>query len=308
MTELKGAFTALVTPMKENGDIDFDGFRRLVQFQIENGIDGLVPIGTTGETPTLEESEEDRLLDIVMKEAGGRVPVIAGSGSNSTKHAVLYTRRAKDFGADAALVVTPYYNKPNDEGLLRHFEAVAEVGIPVIVYNIASRTGRNIPVPMMERLAKMPNIAGVKEASGDINQMADVINSLKRTHGSNFTVLSGDDALTLPLLALGGDGVISVISNLVPARVTALVKAGLDGDFETARGIHYELLPLVKAAFIETNPVPIKRALEFAGLPAGPSRLPLGRISEENEKIMRETLKALGIKAFPKLQFLGKLP
>ncbi|MDR2795736.1 MAG: 4-hydroxy-tetrahydrodipicolinate synthase [Spirochaetaceae bacterium] len=295
MTTFKGAFTALITPMKGNGDIDFDGFRRLVQFQLENGIDGLVPIGTTGETPTLEECEEERLLEIVMKEAGGRVPVIAGSGSNSTKHAVLYTKRAKDLGADAALVVTPYYNKPNDEGLLRHFEAVAAVGIPVIVYNIASRTGRNIPAPLMERLAEIPNIAGVKEASGDINQMADVINSVKRRGGGAFAVLSGDDALTLPLLALGGDGVISVISNLVPARVAALVKAGLAGDFETARVIHYELLRFTKAAFAETNPVPIKRAMEFAGLPAGPARLPLGRISEANEKIVREAVKALGI-------------
>ena len=295
MKALKGAFTALITPMKDNGDIDFDGWRRLIQFQLENGIDGLVPIGTTGETPTLDEAEEERLLEIVMKEAGGRVPVIAGAGSNSTKHAVLYTKRAKDFGADAALVVTPYYNKPNDEGLLRHFEAVAAVGIPVIVYNIASRTGRNIPTPVMEQLAKMPNIAGVKEASGDINQMADVINTIKRPRNGAFTVLSGDDALTLPLLALGGDGVISVISNLVPARVAALVKAGLAGDFETARNIHYELLPLVKAAFIETNPVPIKRALLFAGLPAGPTRLPLGRMSALNEKTLLGTVKALGI-------------
>ncbi|MDR0685337.1 MAG: 4-hydroxy-tetrahydrodipicolinate synthase [Spirochaetaceae bacterium] len=295
MKALTGAFTALITPMKDNGDIDFDGWRRLVQFQLENGIDGLVPIGTTGETPTLDEAEEERLLEIVMKEAGGRVPVIAGAGSNSTKHAVLYTKRAKDFGADAALVVTPYYNKPNDEGLLRHFEAVAAVGIPVIVYNIASRTGRNIPTPVMEQLAKMPNIAGVKEASGDVNQMADVINTIKRPKNGAFTVLSGDDALTLPLLALGGDGVISVISNLVPARVAALVKAGLAGDFETARNIHYELLPLVKAAFIETNPVPIKRALLFAGLPAGPTRLPLGRMSALNEKTLLGTVKALGI-------------
>ncbi|MDR2344071.1 MAG: 4-hydroxy-tetrahydrodipicolinate synthase [Spirochaetaceae bacterium] len=294
MTALKGAFTALVTPMKENGDVDFDGFRRLVRFQLENGIDGLVPVGTTGETPTLEEWEEERLLELVMKEAAGRVPVIAGSGSNSTKHAVLYTKRAKDFGADAALVVTPYYNKPNDDGLLRHFEAVAGVGIPVIVYNIASRTGRNIPAPLMERLAGIPNIAGVKEASGDINQMADLINMVKRPRQGAFTVLSGDDALTLPLLALGGDGVISVISNLVPSRVAALVKAGLDGDFETARRIHYELLPFTKTAFIETNPVPIKRALDFAGLPAGPVRLPLGSISAVNEKLVNAAVKALG--------------
>jgi 4-hydroxy-tetrahydrodipicolinate synthase len=294
MTLFKGAFTALATPMKESGGIDFDGFRRLVRFQLENGIDGLVPIGTTGETPTLEEDEEERLLKIVVEESAGRKPVIAGAGSNSTKHAVLYTKRAKDLGADAALVVTPYYNKPNDDGLIRHFEAVAAVGLPVIIYNIASRTGRNIPTPLMETLSKIPNIAGVKEASGDVNQMGDVINAIKRPHGG-FTVLSGDDALTLPLLALGGDGVISVISNLVPAKVAALVRAGLAGDMETARSLHYELLPFIKAAFIETNPVPIKRALEFAGLPGGPARLPLGRLSDASEKIVRESVKRLGL-------------
>jgi 4-hydroxy-tetrahydrodipicolinate synthase len=297
MTLFKGAFTALVTPMKANGEIDFDGFRTLVRFQLENGIDGLVPIGTTGETPTLEEDEEQRLIKIAVEEAAGRVPVMAGAGSNSTKHAVMYTKRAKDLGADAALVVTPYYNKPNDDGLLRHFEAVAAVGLPVIIYNIASRTGRNIPTPLMETLSRIPAIAGVKEASGDVNQMGDVINRIKRPRGDGFTVLSGDDALTLPLLALGGDGVISVISNLVPAKVTALVKAGLAGDMETARSIHYELLPLVKAAFIETNPVPIKRALELAGLPGGPTRLPLGRLSDANEKILYSEIKRLELLA-----------
>jgi 4-hydroxy-tetrahydrodipicolinate synthase len=294
MTLFKGAYTALVTPMKADGEIDYDGFRALVRFQLENGIDGLVPIGTTGETPTLEEAEEERLIKIAVEEAAGRIPVIAGAGSNSTKHAVLYTKRAKDLGADAALVVTPYYNKPNDYGLIRHFEAVAAVGLPVIIYNIASRTGRNIPTPLMEALARIPNIAGVKEASGDVNQMGDVINRIKRPRGG-FTVLSGDDALTLPLLALGGDGVISVISNLVPAKVAALVKAGLAGDMKTAQDIHYELLPFVKAAFIETNPVPIKRALELAGLPGGPVRLPLGLLSDASEKILREAVSGLKI-------------
>jgi 4-hydroxy-tetrahydrodipicolinate synthase len=294
MKPWRGAYTALVTPMTENGGVDYEGFRRLVRYQIDGGIDGLVPIGTTGETPTLEESEEEALISIAVEEAKGRVPVIAGAGSNSTKHAVLYTERARRLGADAALVVTPYYNKPNDSGLIRHFEEVASVGLPVIVYNIASRTGRNIPAPLMERLSKIPNIAGVKEASGDINQMGDVLNMIKTPSGGAFTVLSGDDALTLPLLALGGDGVISVISNLVPGRVAALVRAGLEGDFETARRIHYELLPLTKAAFIETNPVPIKRALALAGLPSGPARSPLGPLSPASEQTLREAVRALG--------------
>ncbi|MDR1319018.1 MAG: 4-hydroxy-tetrahydrodipicolinate synthase [Treponema sp.] len=300
MLQLRGAFTALITPMKESGDVDYEGFRRLVSFQIEEGIDGLVPLGTTGEAPTLDEDEEDKLIEIVMKEAKGKVPVIIGTGSNSTKHMVLYTERAKKMGADAALVVTPYYNKPNDSGLIRHFEAAAAVGIPIVVYNIASRTGRNIPTPLMEKIAAIPGIAGVKEASGDINQMGDVISAIaipRRGTDKPFRVLSGDDAFTLPLSALGGDGVISVISNLVPRMVADLTRACLSGNFEAARELHYRLLPLVKAAFIETNPAPIKAAMNRAGLPAGPARLPLGPVSEASEALLRKTLEELGIKS-----------
>jgi 4-hydroxy-tetrahydrodipicolinate synthase len=290
MLRLKGAFTALITPMKDNGDVDYEGLRRLVEFQINAGIDGLVPLGTSGENPTLDEEEEEELIAIVVKLAQGRVPVLIGTGSNSTRHTVKYTQRAKEMGADAALVVTPYYNKPNDDGLLRHFEAAAEAGLPIVVYNIGSRTGRNINAPLMQKLSLIPGIIGVKEASGDINQMADVIAQI-RGAGREFTVLSGDDALTVPLLALGGDGVISVISNLVPAKVSAMVKAGLVGDFVEARRLHYELLPLVKAAFVETNPIPIKAAMGMAGLPAGPTRLPLGPLSLENERLLRAVLK-----------------
>jgi 4-hydroxy-tetrahydrodipicolinate synthase len=298
MIQLKGAFTALITPMKENGDVDYDGFRRLVAFQLEEGIDGLVPLGTTGETPTLDDDEEEKLIRIVCDEVKGRVPVIIGTGSNSTKHMAGYTKRAKDLGADAALVVTPYYNKPNDEGLIRHFEAAASVGIPVIIYNIASRTGRNISAPLIERLSRIPGIIGVKEASGDLNQMGDIIRNVKlpaQAAGRDFTVLSGDDGLTLPLIALGGDGCISVISNLVPAKVAALAQACLAGDFETGRRLHYELLPLIKAMFIETNPIPIKAALGFAGLPAGPVRLPLGPLSAANEGAIRAAMTGLGV-------------
>jgi 4-hydroxy-tetrahydrodipicolinate synthase len=299
MKALSGAFTALVTPMKENGDVDYDGFRRLINFQLEQGIDGLVPLGTTGETPTLEEDEEEKLLRIVIDEVKGAVPVIAGTGSNDTKHMAAYTRRAKDLGADAALVVTPYYNKPNDDGLYRHFEAAAAVGIPVVVYNIASRTGRNIPTPLMEKIAAISGIAGVKEASGDLSQMGDVLQgiALPRRGGANpFYVVSGDDAFTLPLISLGGNGVISVISNLVPARVKALTKACLSGDFEEGRKIHFELLPLIKAAFIETNPIPIKAAMSWAGLPAGPARLPLGKLDGKNEAPLKAAMQKLGIK------------
>ena len=294
-----GAFTALVTPMNENGDVDFDGFRRLVNFQLEQGIDGLVPLGTTGETPTLDEDEEEKLIRIVMDKVKGKVPVIIGAGSNSTKHMVFYVKRAKDMGADAALVVTPYYNKPNDDGLLKHFSAAAAVGIPIVVYNIASRTGRNIPTPLMQKIAAIPGIAGVKEASGDLGQMGEVLDTIafpRRGTANPFAVLSGDDAFTLPLAALGGDGVVSVISNLVPARVKALTKACLAGDFKEARKIHFELLPLVKAAFIETNPVPIKQAMTWAGLPAGPARLPLGKLDSKNEAPLKAAMAKLGIK------------
>jgi 4-hydroxy-tetrahydrodipicolinate synthase len=296
MLTLKGAFTALITPMKKNGAIDYDGWRRLIEFQLEQGIDGLVPIGTSGETPTLDEAEEDELIKIIVKVVNGKVPVIVGSGSNTTRHAVQYTKRAKDLGADAALVVTPYYNKPNDDGLLRHFEAVANVGIPVVVYNIAGRTGRNIPTPLMVRLATIPGIVGVKEASGDINQMGEVLRAITRNGNPDFAVISGDDGLTLPLLALGGTGVISVISNLMPKKVCALVKAGLAGDFEAARRIHFELLPFIHTAFVETNPVPIKRALTIAGLPGGPTRLPLGNLSPENERLVQAAVDKYGLR------------
>jgi 4-hydroxy-tetrahydrodipicolinate synthase len=298
MKEFKGAFTAITTPMKENGDVDYDGFKRLINFEMEGGIDGLVPLGTTGETPTLEDGEEEKLIRVAIDEVKGKIPLIIGAGSNDTKHMVTYVQRAKDMGGDAALVVTPYYNKPNDDGLVRHFQAAAAVGIPIIVYNIASRTGRNIPTPLMEKIAAIPGIAGVKEASGDLGQMGEVLQNIAapRRGGANpFSVLSGDDAFTLPLIALGGDGIISVISNLVPARVKALTKLCLEWNFEEGRKIHYELIPLIKAAFIETNPIPIKTMMNLTGLPAGPVRLPLGRLESKNEAPLRAAMQQLGI-------------
>jgi 4-hydroxy-tetrahydrodipicolinate synthase len=282
--------------MRENGEVDYDGWRELIRFQLQEGIDGILPLGTTGETPTLEEDEEEKLLKIAVEEVNGRIPIIAGAGSNCTKYAVKYAKRARDLGADAALVVTPYYNKPNESGILRHFETVAvEGGIPVILYNIASRTGRNIPPALMRELSQIPGIIGVKEASGDLAQIGDIIRDTaerRKAEGGTFTVLSGDDALTLPILALGGDGVISVVSNLIPGPVAALVRAGLGGDFAEARRLHYELLPLFKAAFIETNPVPIKAAMTRSGLPGGPVRLPLGPLAPENEKHLYTVLAA----------------
>ncbi|MDR2072889.1 MAG: 4-hydroxy-tetrahydrodipicolinate synthase [Spirochaetaceae bacterium] len=291
--EFKGAYTALITPMKDDGTVDYDGFRRLIAFQIEEGINGLVPLGTTGETPTLDDDEEENLIKIAVEETAGRVPLIIGAGSNSTRHMEGYVKRAQDLGADAVLVVSPYYNKPNDSGMIRHFEIAAAAGLPVIIYNIASRTGRNIPVSLMEKLACIPGIVGVKESSGDIIQMMEIIEriALPRKGSANpFWVLSGDDNFTLPLLALGGDGLVSVISNLIPGKIAALVKACLNGGFAEARRLHYELLPLMRHAFIETNPVPVKAAMNWAALPSGPVRLPLGPLSAANEKVLRQTI------------------
>ena len=298
MTKFRGAYTALVTPMKESGEVDYDGFRRLVEFQISKGIDGIVPLGTTGENPTLDENEEDEIIEIAVKLAAGKVKVIVGAGSNDTRNMIKFTERALRLGADAALVVTPYYNKPNDDGLLRHFEAASKVGIPVIVYNIASRTGRNIPASLMKEIAKLDNIAGVKESSGDIGQMCDIIKEIaipRKDTPERFWVLSGDDAFTLPLISIGGHGVISVISNLLPAKVKAMTRAALEGNFREAREYHYELLPFIKAAFIETNPIPIKQALSWAGLPAGPARLPLGKLSPSSEAFLKKTMIDMGI-------------
>lgn len=294
MKTLRGAFTALITPMNADESVDYEGFRKLVRFQLESGISGLVPLGTTGETPTLDEDEEDKLIDIVMAEAKGKVPVILGAGSNCTRDAVKYVKRAKQKGADYALVVTPYYNKPTDEGVYRHFAACAEVGIPIIVYNIAGRTGKNITTSLLARIAELPNIAGVKEASGDINQMMDVIATIKAKK-PDFVVFSGDDGLTLPLLALGGDGVISVVSNAAPKQVTAMTMAALNGDYAKAREMHYKLMPAFKAAFIETNPVPIKAVMNMMKIPAGTLRLPLVSLQKENEAKLRAAFQAAGI-------------
>ena len=301
MIRLRGAFTAMITPMKEDGSIDYDGYRKLLRFQMEEGIDGLVPLGTTGETPTLDEDEEQRIIDVVMeevrafeKEKSVKVPVVLGAGSNNTRDAVRYTERAKKAGADAALVVTPYYNKPSSEGIFRHFEAVSRVGIPILVYNIAGRTGKNIDTPTLSRIADLPNIAGVKEASGSISQMTDVIATIKSKH-PDFAVLSGDDAMTLPLLASGGDGVVSVVSNAAPAPVTEMVRAALSGDYEAARKIHYRLLPFFKAAFVDGNPTSIKYAMRVKGLPSGSVRLPLVDVHDEAKKIIEEALSACGL-------------
>lgn len=286
----EGVYTALVTPFASDGSIDWKALRRLVDFQIDGGVSGLVPVGTTGESPTLDGDECREVIRVVVEQARGRVPVIAGAGSNCTAEAIHYARDAKEVGAQATLQVTPYYNKPTPDGLLQHFRAVADaVDLPLVVYNIAGRTGRNIDNPVMLELAKHPRIRAVKEASGDINQAMDLI----AAKPADFAVLSGDDNLVYPLMALGGTGVISVASNLAPERMSAFVRSMLAGDFAAARRMHYELLPLFRAIFIETNPIPIKAALALKGLIAERYRLPMCPLAPKNREWLSAVLKDL---------------
>ena len=301
MIKLSGAMTALVTPMHEDESVDYEGFRTLVKQQLEGGIDGILPLGTTAETPTLTEDEEDEIIKIAFEEVrafekanGKKINIILGAGSNCTRDAVRYCERAKKAGADAALVVTPYYNKPSNEGIFRHFEAVSKVGIPIVVYNIQGRTGKNIDTPTMARIADLPNIIAVKEASGNINQMMEVIATVKSKH-PDFAVISGDDGLTLPLIAAGGDGVFSVVSNLIPGLVTEMTHAALDGDLKKARELHYRLLPFFKAAFVDGNPTSIKYAMSVKGMMKSCVRLPLVEVTDSAKKVIESALKECNI-------------
>ncbi|MBN2423027.1 4-hydroxy-tetrahydrodipicolinate synthase [Candidatus Woesearchaeota archaeon] len=292
--EIKGTYTALITPFK-NGELDLEGLRQNIRHQIKEGISGILPLGTTGETPTLSRKEQDEIIKASVEEAHGKVPVMVGTGSNCTHHTIENTKRAKELGADIVLVVTPYYNKPTQEGIFRHFKAVVNaVDIPLVVYNIQGRTGKNIETSTLIRIAQLRNIIGVKEASGNINQMGDVIQQISSKHKS-FNVMSGDDSLTLPLIALGGKGVVSVVSNLLPGKVSAMVNAGLEGDFERARELHYELLPLFKGAFIETNPIPIKEAMNMCGMAAGDYRMPMCEMLPENKEKLKKILEEMGL-------------
>ncbi len=288
----KGAYTALVTPFRKDGCLDENALRKIVDAQIAGGIDGLVPCGTTGESPTITIEEQERIFRIVVSQAKGRCKVIAGAGANSTEEAIALTQHAKDTGCDAALHVSPYYNKPTQEGLFRHFEAIAgAVDIPILLYNIKGRTGVNIETETLVRLSSIRSIVGVKEASGDISQIMNVISALP----SDFTVLSGDDNLTFPIMALGGHGVISVASNLIPKEIAQLVHALLRKDVESARKIHYRLLPLFRDIFIETNPIPIKAAMAMAGMIEESYRLPLCEMRPDNRKRLKATLSRLSI-------------
>ncbi len=285
--QFKGCITAMVTPLNQDGSVDYEGLVKNTNFQIESGVSGLVPLGTTGESPTMHDEEREKIIKTVVDTANGRVPVIVGTGTNSTEKTIKYTKQAKQLGADAVLIVSPYYNKPTQEGLYQHFIAAATAGdMPIIVYNIQSRTGVNIETATLKRMAEHKNIVAVKEASGNISQMMDVLNELP----AEFTVLSGDDNMTFPLMCLGGKGVISVVSNLLPEKLSEMTRYALEGDYESARQIHFELLPIFKTAFIETNPIPIKAAMNMTGLPAGQCRLPLCRMMPPNEEKLRKVV------------------
>ena len=286
-----GAFTAIVTPFK-GGQVDEKAFKGLIRFGLDGGVSGFVPCGTTGESPTLSHEEHNRVVEMTVKEVAGQVKIIAGTGSNSTEEAISLTKHAKKVGVDAALLVSPYYNKPTQEGLYRHFKAIAEaVDIPLVLYNIQGRTGVNIENSTMEKLSRLPNIVGVKEASGSILQMSEVI----RLCGPDFDVLSGDDQMTFPLMALGGKGVISVVTNIIPDKMSALVRHMLAGEIDKARAIHFEIFELCQAMFVETNPIPIKAALGLMGKIEPEFRLPLCPPASASLEKIRNVLSKLNL-------------
>jgi 4-hydroxy-tetrahydrodipicolinate synthase len=287
----KGSFVAVVTPFK-NGTFDEKTYAALIEWHIAQGTHGIVPCGTTGEASTLDYEEHYRVIEVAVKAANRRIPVLAGTGANSTDEAIEITKKAKELGADGALLVTPYYNKPTQEGLYRHYKAVAEaVDIPMVLYNVPGRTAVNLLPPTIARLTEFPHIVGVKEATGDMKQVSELI----RLCGGRLSILSGDDFTTLPLLALGGQGVISVVANVAPKDTAEMCNAWHRGDIAEARRLHYLLEPLNYAMFIETNPIPAKTALALMGKIEEEFRLPLCEMSEANKAKLKGVLQAAGL-------------
>jgi 4-hydroxy-tetrahydrodipicolinate synthase len=290
--ELKGVFTALVTPFRD-GKIDEKALKKLINFQIAGGVDGIVPCGTTGEAPTLSYEEHERVIELAVKYAGGKVPIIAGTGSNCTDEAIELTKKAKKMGADACLLTTPYYNKPTQEGMVSHFAAIArETGLPVVLYNIPGRTGVNMTPETIARLAKVKNIIAIKEAAGSVTQVSEIY---RLTQGK-FTILSGDDGLFLPMMSVGAVGVISVFSNILPKELKALYKAFMvEKNIAKAIKLHTKYMPLFQNLFIETNPIPIKEAMYRMGMIAREYRLPLCPISDKNGEFLAGIMKEFGL-------------
>ena len=292
MIDLTGCGTALVTPFKSSGEPDLEVYSKFVQWQIDSGINFLVPVGTTGESVTLKEEEYSDVIRTCVETASGAVPVLAGAGTNNTAYAVHLAQKAEQLGADALLAVTPYYNKPTQEGLLLHFGEIARsIGIPVIVYNVPGRTVTNITVETTLKLAKMDNIVGTKEASGDLVQIMRIL----QEKPSDFLVLSGDDSMTLPMVTMGAEGLISVASNVIPAEMARIVDLGRKGDLEEARKLHYRYLNLMELNFVETSPIPVKYALSRMGKLEEVYRLPLCPMKEEHKRTMDQELETLSL-------------
>ena len=284
-----GSIVAMVTPFKD-GEVDYDKLEELVQYHIDNGTNAIIPCGTTGESPTLTHREHGEVIGKVIEAAAGRIPVIAGTGSNNTSEAVSMTRHAKETGADGSLIITPYYNKPTQQGIYEHYKAILEeVNIPIIVYNVPSRTGVSISAETVARLAEFDNIVAIKEATGDIDQASQILNLC------DITVLSGDDSLTLPIMSIGGKGVVSVLANILPREVSELTSSFLKGEIENAQLLHNSLFPICKAMFIETNPIPVKTAMKLLGRLNGEMRLPLCDMSDEHKRQLKVALEKYGL-------------
>jgi 4-hydroxy-tetrahydrodipicolinate synthase len=284
-----GALSAIVTPFRD-GEVDERALRDHIEWQIQSGIDGIVPCGSTGESATLTHTEHDRVIKITIEQTRRRVPVVAGTGSNATAEAIRLTTAAREMGADGALLLSPYYNKPTQEGIFRHFKMIASAAdLPIIVYNIPGRTASNIAPETFARLCEIRNIIGVKEASGSMDQVSDI----RRLCGDRLTILSGDDGLTVPIMALGGKGVIATTSNVMPREMHDLAAAGLAGDFARAREIHYKIMPVMRNLFTETNPIPLKQALAFMGRCANELRMPLCPMSALAAEKLKAAMKEL---------------
>ena len=292
MLKLSGAYTAMVTPFHDGG-INESCLRKMIDFQIENGISGLVPCGTTGESPTLSHKEHRLVIDVVIEAAAGRVPVIAGTGSNCTEEAISLTQHAQKAGADAALLITPYYNRPTQPGLIAHYRAIAQsCDIPLIIYNCPGRTAVNTTAETIIELAGVPSIVGIKEASGNMDQICDIIIHTP----DDFTVLSGDDSMTVPMMSVGAKGIISVVSNIAPRQMSSMAEAALSGDFSRAAELHTELFPLMRTLMkVQTNPSPVKAAMNILGMEAGPVRLPLVEPDDEGCELLRQCMKNCGL-------------
>ena len=301
----EGVLPAIITPFKRNPamGLDLPGLERNIGFLTSRGIHGIVPCGSTGESATLTFEEHEKVIEVTVDKINGKIPVLAGTGSNNTAEAVRLTKAAKDIGADGVLVISPYYNKPNRAGLIKHYTKLADLDIPVVMYNVPGRTGQNLEPELVAELAQHPNIVGIKEASGNIGQMSRI---LEETQDEDFVLISGDDNITLPILALGGSGVISVAANVDPARMVAMYEAMKCCDYQQALVLHYAMSPLFRSMFIDTNPIPVKKAVELIGLAGGPVRLPLDELDAKKTEQLKKVLATIPAKGAPKARPAAK--